>query len=162
MFSFGRASYLWVCECALSDIIIIMKSIENSLYHSFLKIAVCVFALTLVFDSGFAIPATEGMSSLTQQHLASVVGVTLGVAPNDVNVLTTRITELETELEAKERLIAVNLQDANSAGSFDVSTFVLSIIVFILLVLIVLNYALDYVRQKKVTSNYESTTSQMA
>lgn len=139
-----------------------MKSIENSLYHSFLKITVCVFAFVLVFDSGFALPATERMSNLTQQHLASVVGVSLGVAPNEVNQLTARITELETELEAKERLIAVNLQDTNSTGSFDVSTFVLSVIVFILLVLIVLNYALDYIRQKKVTPRYESTTSQVA
>ena len=135
---------------------------KNSLYHSFLKIAVCVFAFVLVFDSGLALPATESMSSLTQQHLASVVGVTLGVAPNDVNVLTTRITELETELEAKERLIAVNLQSTNSDGGLDVSTFVLSIIVFILLVLIVLNYALDYIRQKKVIPLHEPTTSQMA
>ena len=135
---------------------------KNSLYHSFLKIAVCVFAFVLVFDSGLALPATESMSSLTQQHLASVVGVTLGVAPNEMNQLTTRITELETELEAKERLIAVNLQNTNSDGSLDVSTFVLSIIVFILLVLIVLNYALDYIRQKKVTPLHEPTTSQMA
>ena len=135
---------------------------KNSLYHSFLKIAVCVFAFVLVFDGGLALPATESMSSLTQQHLASVVGVTLGVAPNEMNQLTTRITELETELEAKERLIAVNLQNTNSDGSLDVSTFVLSIIVFILLVLIVLNYALDYIRQKKVTPLHEPTTSQMA
>ncbi len=135
---------------------------KDSLYHSFLKIAVCVFAFVLVFDSGLALPATESMSSLTQQHLASVVGVTLGVAPNEMNQLTTRITELETELEAKERLIAVNLQNTNSDGSLDVSTFVLSIIVFILLVLIVLNYALDYIRQKKVTPLHEPTTSQMA
>src|SRR3989338_886674 len=106
-----------------------MKSMKDSLYHSFLKIAVCVF---------------------------------LGVAPNEMNQLTTRITELETELEAKERLIAVNLQNTNSDGSLDVSTFVLSIIVFILLVLIVLNYALDYIRQKKVTPLHEPTTSQMA
>src|SRR3989344_5688906 len=105
-----------------------MKSMKNSLYHSFLKIAVCVFAFVLVFDGGLALPATESMSSLTQQHLASVVGVTLGVAPNDVNVLSTRITELETELEAKERLIAVNLQDANSAGSFDVSSSVIRVV----------------------------------
>lgn len=139
-----------------------MKRIEHSLYHSFLKITVCVFALVLVFDSGLALPVTERMSNQTQQHLASVVGVSLGVAPNEVNQLTARITELETELEAKERLIAVNLQNTNSEGNFDVSTFVLSILVFILLVLIVLNYALDYIRQKKVTPRYESTTSQVA
>jgi hypothetical protein len=138
-----------------------MKRIEYSLYHSFLRIAVCVAAFVLVFDSGLAIPATERMSSLTQQHLASVVGVTLGVAPNELNQLTARITELETELDAKERLIAVNLQNRDAGEGMDVSTFVLSVIVFILLVLIVLNYALDYVRSRKVIPRYESTTSQV-
>ena len=139
-----------------------MKSLEHSLYHSFLRIAVSVCALMLVFDSGFALPITERMSTATQQHLASVVGVTVGVAPNELNQLTSRITELETELEAKERLIAVNLQNTNNENGFDVSTFVLSIIVFILLVLIVLNYALDYIRSKKVSPRYESATSQVA
>jgi len=139
-----------------------MNSLEHSLYHSFLKIALVVFAFVLVFDSGLALPATERLSSLTQQHLASVVGVTVGVAPNELNQLTARITELETELQAKERLIAINLRDNTTEGGLDVSTFILSIILFILLVLIVLNYALDYLRLKEAAPQYESNTSQVA
>jgi hypothetical protein len=139
-----------------------MNSLEHSLYHSFLKIAVVTLTFVLVFDSGLAFPATERISDVTQQHLASVVGVTVGVAPNELNQLTARITELETELEAKERLIAINLRDNSTEGGLDVSTFVLSIVVFILLVLIVLNYALDYMRSRKGTPRYESNTSQVA
>jgi len=124
----------------------------NSLYHSFLRIAVCVFSFALVFDSGLWLRATADLSDLTQAHLASVVGVTLGVPPNEYNQLTGRITELETELAAKERLIAVNLKDKPAAGGLDFSTFILSTILLILLVLIVLNYALDYRRQRNYSS----------
>lgn len=126
----------------------------NSMYNSFLRIAVCVFAFLLVFDSGLWLQATADLSDMTQAHLANVVGVTVGVSPNDVNQLTGRITELETELQAKERLIAVNVRD-NDSGGLDRSTFVLSTILFILLVLIVINYAMDYRRQRNYTSPYE-------
>lgn len=121
------------------------KSVTNSLYHSFLRVVVCVFAFLLVFDSGIWSEATKNLSEYTQAHLANVVGVTVGVPPNEYNQLTTRITELENELSAKERLIAVNLRDGE-VGGLDRSTFILSIILFILLTLIVLNYILDYRR----------------
>lgn len=137
------------------------NSLENTLYHSFLRVAVCVMAFALVFDSGLLFKSTSIISNTAQQHLASVVGVSVGVAPNEVNQLTARITELETELQAKERLIAVNVRD-NSAGGIDKSTFLLSIILFILLVLIVLNYALDFARTRRIKPNYEESTSQMA
>ncbi|HMO78323.1 MAG TPA: hypothetical protein PKD95_03955 [Candidatus Paceibacterota bacterium] len=130
------------------------STIKNSLYHSLLRIATCVCAFVLVFDSGLWLEATAELSDFTQAHIASVVGVSLGVPPNEYNQLTTRITELETELAAKERLIAVNIRDNGGAG-LDYSTFILSIILFILLVLIVLNYALDYRRQRNYLSPYE-------
>jgi len=129
-------------------------SLENSLYHSFLRIAVCVMALVLLFDSGLVSETTAELSNFTQLHVANVVGVTVGVAPNDVNQLTARITELETELTQKERLIAVNLRDNESGTGFDKSTFFLSAILFILLVLIVLNYALDYNRGRSNRPQY--------
>lgn len=128
---------------------------ENSMYRSFLRIAVCVCAFVLIFDSGLWLQATAELSDLTQVHLANVVGVTVGVTPNEVNQLTARITELETELNAKERLIAVNLKN-NPAGGLDRSTFILSAILFILLVLIVLNYALDYRRSRDIVNQYET------
>jgi hypothetical protein len=137
-------------------------SLEKTLYHSFLRVAVCVVAFALVFDSGLLFKTTSIISNTAQQHLASVVGVSVGVAPNEVNQLTARITELETELEAKERLIAVNVRDNSAGGGIDKSTFLLSIILFILLVLIVLNYALDFARTRRIKTSYEESTSQMA
>lgn len=136
---------------------------KHSLYHSFLRVAVCVFALILVFDSGLLFEETILLSTTTQEHLASVVGVSVGVAPTELNQLTARITELETELEAKERLIAVSVGERETTG-VDTSTFVLSTILFILLTLIVLNYVLDFMRTRKpkIRQIYEEQSKSLA
>lgn len=125
------------------------KSLAHSTYHSVLRIAVLVFAIVLIFDSGLLLKNTKIISTSTQQYLANAVGVYVGVAPTELNQLTARITELEGELDAKERLIAVNINNDEN-GSIDKSTLILSIIVFILLVLIILNYILDYLRMRKI------------
>lgn len=131
-----------------------VKQIEKTLYHSFLRVAVVVMAFLVVFDSGILIKDTALLSNYTQMHLANVIGVSASVSPNELNQLTSRITELETELEKKERLIAVNVRN-NTASEIDKSTYILSVILFILLVLIVLNYALDYRRNRNGYSSYE-------
>jgi hypothetical protein len=133
--------------------------LENTLYHSFLRIAICVFAVALVFDSGLLSESTAKISSQAQKQMASAVGVKVGVAPNEVNQLTGRITELERDLALREREIAVNV-GGGSAPANNTSTFILSALLFIMLVLIVLNYALDYLRARPtVVANYEKNTS---
>jgi len=132
-----------------------MKDIllEKTSYHSFLRISLCVMAVVLVFDSGLLFNSTTKLSISTQQYLANAVGVQVGVAPTEVNQLTSRITELEREVEAKDREIAVSLSTEADPASNE-STFVLSIILFILLLLIVLNYALDYIRMRDERMGY--------
>ncbi len=127
----------------------IKKTLAYSIYHSILRIAVLVFTALLVFDSGLISENTKILSTSTQQYLANAVGVYVGVAPTEMNQLTARITELEGELDAKERLIAVNLAD-NKNAPIDKSTLILSIILFILLVLIIMNYILDYLRMRQI------------
>lgn len=124
------------------------RSRKGGVYHSALRVLSVVCALLLVFDSGILIGGTEKLSLDAQNYLANAVGVRVGVAENEVNTLTARITELETELARKEREIAVNLNTGTSDNSFDTSTFVLSTILFILLLLIVLNYILDFIRSR--------------
>ncbi len=118
--------------------------LSNSLYHSFLRVAVLTFAMLLVFDSGLISKDTVKIADLATGHVATVVGVKASVEPNELNQLTNRITELEGELAAKERLIAVNVSEGGQASN--TSTVVLSFIVFFLLCLIILNYVLDYLR----------------
>ncbi len=124
-------------------------SLRFSFYHKTLRILCAVFTLVLIFDSGLLFPKSKELSLHTQNYLASAIGINASVAPNELNVLTARITELEQELATKDREIAVTLSSGTSAtGTVPTSTIVLSIILFILLVLIVLNYALDYLRSR--------------
>ncbi len=119
-------------------------TLSNSLYHSFLRVAVLTFALLLVFDSGLISKDTVKIADMATGHVATVVGVKASVEPNELNQLTNRITELEGELAAKERLIAVSVSEGGQTSN--TSTVVLSFIVFFLLCLIILNYVLDYLR----------------
>lgn len=133
-----------------------------TLYHSALRVAALTLALVLVFDSGLLFSSTRQISELAQLQTANVIGVYAGVSPNEVNQLTTRITELEGELAAKERLIAVNLANQPSANGFNPSTLLLATVLFILLTLIIINYALDYKRIKlleSMTSNSRTPQS---
>lgn len=122
--------------------------IQNSLYHSALRILSLSLALVLLFDSGLLNPVTAELADNTSNYLANVVGVSVGVVPTELNQLTARITELEYELAVaeEEREIPVNL---NQGGSSDQSTFYIAITLAILLLLIILNYAMDFVRSRR-------------
>ncbi len=128
------------------------RRLENTTYHSLLRIAVGVFALVLVFDSGLISEQTKKVSQGTIQYVASAISVGASVSPNDVNILTARITELEQEVVSKDRQIAVRL-NTEGGQTTNTSTLILSFILFILLLLIVTNYILDYLRQN--SSNYQ-------
>ncbi len=128
----------------------IKLSLEKTVYHSILRIALVVFAFLLVFDSGIISSKTSEMSMSTQNYLANAIGINASVTPTEVNQLTARITQLEGEVSEKDRQINVNLNTSESG--MDKSTLVLSIILFILLVLILLNYLLDYLRMRQVNN----------
>jgi hypothetical protein len=123
-----------------------------STYHSLLRIASLVVALLLVFESGLMSDTTARLADNTELYLANAVGVSVGVAPTELNQITAALTArerdlTERELAVAEREIAVNLNTSDS--SRDAGTFILATILFILLVLIILNYALDYVRARE-------------
>ncbi len=129
-----------------------MDSITETLYHKTLRVALVVMTCVLVFESGLFVPATGQLSRNTGQYLANAGGVSVGVSPNEINTWTAALTEKEQLLAAREdavaaREIEVEL-NSTSAGS-DIGTFALSSIVMVLLVLVTMNYALDYVRAKK-------------
>jgi hypothetical protein len=126
---------------------------STSTYHSILRIASAVVAITLVFQSGLLSDTTALLAENTQSYLANAVGISVGVAPTELNQVTAALTARERELEARElalaeREIAVNI-DGGGVSTRDTSTFILATILFILLVLIILNYALDYARSRE-------------
>ncbi len=82
-------------------------------------------------------------------YLSSVgAGMFASVPPNEINTLTAQIAEQQRTLDAREaalreREIATRDYDTSSP---DYSTYILSIILFILTLLIVFNYVMDWNR----------------
>jgi len=123
---------------------------QLSLYHKILRVALIVTALVLVFDSGLIATSTKQLSNGTQSYMANVIGIGASVAPTELNLLTAELTAKQRELELREavlrdREIAIGII-SNGTESRDYSTYIIAGILFILLVLILLNYTLDYLR----------------
>ncbi|MCA9359566.1 hypothetical protein H6781_01320 [Candidatus Nomurabacteria bacterium] len=126
---------------------------QHSMYHSVLRVSSLVCALLLLFESGIINETTTELSQNTHRYMANAVGMSVGVKPTELNTYTAALTQKERELEAREaalrdREISVNLS-TDSNRETDTSTYVLASILFILLVLILLNYSLDYIRAKE-------------
>ncbi len=126
-----------------------MKKGKSWLYHQFLRSSALLFLGLLVFDSGFLSPLTKQLSDNTYDYVANVISVGAAVAPNELNMLTAELTAQKQVLDEKERQLDVALNNTNTSSSRNLSTYVLSVLLFIILVLITLNYALDYARERR-------------
>lgn len=115
----------------------------QTLYHQLLRISALTLALVLLFVSGVLSPVTKELSKGAGDYLATAIGMNAAVLPTDVNTLSAQLSERDRELTQRE--IAVGLKE-NAPASSDLATYVMSILLFILLVLIVLNYVLDFMR----------------
>ncbi len=127
--------------------------LADSHYHKILRVSACTLALVLLFVSGLIADTTSQLSRGTMDYVATAVGMSAGVKPTELNQITAALTERQRELDAREaalseREIAVRL-NSQPATATDYSTFVLSGVLFILLLLIVLNYVLDYLRTRE-------------
>lgn len=135
--------------------------LQYSTYHALLRVSAVVMTCVLVFQSGLIVPATEQLAHNTSQYLANAIGVKASITPTDVNTYSAQLSEFERELDEREALIAAREIeigiDAGEAPATDTTTFLLSIILFILVVLIVLNYALDYLRSRPQTPIQQAT-----
>lgn len=137
-------------------------SLEQTNYHSLLRMSAVVVACVLVFQSGLIDPATTQLTQNTQSYLAQAIGIKASVTPTEVSRYTAELSAFERELDAREeaitaREIEVGL-NTGSGASQDRTTFFLSAILFILVVLIVLNYALDFVRAREARQSLSQKT----
>lgn len=115
----------------------------STIYHKLLRITALTLALVLLFISGFVAPITKELSKSAGSYLATAIGMQASVVPTDMNTLSAELEERSRELTQRE--IAVSLKEEQGSAT---ATYVLSIILFILLVLIVLNYVLDFMRAR--------------
>lgn len=132
--------------------------LEHSAYHSVLRMCALSLALVLLFDSGLISPVTQQLSQGAQQYVASAIGVRATVSPTDLNQLTAELTQqrqavAEREAAVIEREIAVGRIESGESSTNSLSTILLSSVLFILLILIVLNYILDFLRANRVDTN---------
>jgi len=127
---------------------------SKSRYHSLLKISALVVTLVLLFDGGFVHPFTKQLSDNTVWYLASVgTSLTAEVRPTELNIITAELTKRENALDARElelNVREISARDFGTAESADYSIYILSVILFILTVLIILNYAMDWSRVTKI------------
>ena len=115
--------------------------LEASIYHKLLRISSAVVAAVLLFQAGFVSSTTALLARGTQDYMANAVGVFVGVAPTDLNQMTADITAQKLALDSREqaiadREIAVGIKPGTSSAQ-STTTFVLSGVLFILLVLFI-------------------------
>jgi galactitol-specific phosphotransferase system IIC component len=122
---------------------------KDSVYHSLLRISALTLALVLLFVSGIFSESTKDISRDTGLYLATAIGINAAVLPTEINTLSEQLLEKDKEIQSRE--IAVSLKEAN-ANKSDTATFILSILLFVLLILIIFNYILDYIRTRKTST----------
>ena len=134
-----------------------MGQVYVSRYHKVLRVSALVAASILAFDSGYISSLTRDLSNNTIDYLASSLSsVSVAVPENELNVITTQLTARERELDAREAALKEREISSRNFTSpeTDYSTYIISLILFLLTTLILLNYALDWLRAKKL-SYYE-------
>lgn len=128
------------------------RTLEDTMYHRVLRTSALVCALVLLFESGIISQSSARLALNTNEYLANAVGVGAGVEPTELNTLTAELTAQKKKLGDREaaiheREIEVGLATGEVPGQ--TTTYVLAGVLFILLVLIVLNYILDYLRSRQ-------------
>lgn len=138
---------------------------KDSFYHSLLRIASLTVAIVLLFESGLVNPITKDISFGAYDYLTASVGVGASIEPTELNQMTAKLAMMEKDLNereaslvAREIKVDLNKETGTSAQNSDTAVYILSVVLFILLVLIVLNYALDYMRRNPASKiNHKQT-----
>lgn len=127
---------------------------QSQSYRRVLRVSAVVVAVVLVFQSGLASSQTPELFNGTAGYLGATVGMSASVAPNEFNTVTAELAKQRQLLAAREaavieREIEVGLASAQPVSNDARTTYVLAAILFVQLVLIVLNYALDFARGRE-------------
>lgn len=126
------------------------------MYHSrtrsILRVSMILAAFVLVFDGGFLSPITEQLSNTTYTYLAAAgASMSASVPENEFNTLTADIAAEQLRLAAREQALnerEIAARTYENESSTDYSTYVLSLLLFIIVVLLLLNYVMDWQRAR--------------
>ncbi len=126
---------------------------EGHLYRSVLRVSMLVTTSLLVFDSGILFPLTKQISSDTQRYVAEVVSVGARIDQNEVNTLSEELRKRDEELDQREaNLRTIEARTFGDGSTPDYSTYILSFLLFVLTVLVLFNYILDWRRARMAAS----------
>ena len=125
---------------------------KASNYHRLLRISLLVSAIALVFESGLINQSTSYIAKGTHVYLANVIN-----SPSQTVETKNNLYAIESSNEDKQSAAlqeAAKEREVGPQASTEIiynnrATYTLSIVVFMLLVLIILNYALDYIRSRR-------------
>lgn len=130
---------------------------QSLLYRSVLRVSVVVTAFILVFQSGLIDERTAVVfSEATDSLYATVVGASASVRPTEINQITAELTRQQQMLAAREETLAareieLGLAQGSTQSNNETTTYVLAAILLIQLILLILNYVLDYLRSKELS-----------
>lgn len=119
-----------------------------------LQYAVLVVALVLVGQLSLADVSLKTFSLRAAQNIAGVVGMTVGVAPNEANTLAQQLHDKELTLTSREQALDAREQDVRAlivaeTAKSDRNTIILIIgVTLFLAALIGANFYLDYKRRE--------------
>lgn len=128
---------------------------QSLLYRSILRVFTVVTAFVLVFQSGLFDERTAIVFSQASDSLyASAVGASASVRPTEISLITAELTKQKQLLASREEVIAereieLGLAQGSTQSETETVTYLLAAILLIQLILLVLNYALDYLRSKE-------------
>lgn len=126
---------------------------QSILYRSLLRVSLVVTAFILVFQAGLIDERTTALFSQTTAQLSATVGMSVSIAPNEFNEITAELTRQQNLLAQREEQIAQREIDlglnTDEPTANQTTTYILASILFVQLVLIVLNYGLDYLRARE-------------
>lgn len=120
-----------------------------------LRYATWVAALVLVIQWSLPESPLRSFSLRTSENLASVVGMSVGVPPNETNMLAQEMQTKQQEINARERALDAREQDIRSTVADEVSKrerviyLALFGVATILVLLIGANFYMDNKRKKR-------------
>lgn len=130
-------------------------------YHRVLRVSAFVIAFVLMFESGILSPVSKELADNAIMYVASsVTGVYASIAPTELNTITAALTAKQKELDNREALLNARTiagRDFSSNSGNSTTTYILSLILFILTVLILLNYAMDWSRMRSLNHERQGT-----
>lgn len=111
------------------------NNIADSWYHSSLRVFSLLLALALVFESGILNVATQSISHTAGQQFATLIQATSDGALYEDSVMSVTLSE--------------DLTSDSKSSSLGEITFLIATTLFIILLLLVLNYILVYLRYRE-------------